>query len=97
MAKYIVVVNTPNQVATIHSSGCAYLQSYPLDYSSAASRRLPFDDGSEAVECARNAMPDNYGLCRHCLNQFTALMMGRNAPASGWDKPSPGSLPTARV
>jgi hypothetical protein len=66
MAKYIMVTNRPNQIATIHLASCAHLGSEPL-LQTASAKRVAFEDGLEALSAARNAMPKTFIFCGHCL------------------------------
>ena len=74
MPSYILVVNQPNRVATVHAVTCSYIQSHPIEGSTSSSERIGFDDGFLALGEAQKAMPQRFGLCSHCLGQYSEIV-----------------------
>ena len=62
---FIVVVNGPNRIATVHARECVHLGANPEQSSASATRRA-FDDRLRAVAFAQDAMPRNFVFCGHC-------------------------------
>ncbi len=64
---YVVIVNTPNNVATVHDSKCAHIQRHAHLETPSAHRAI-YDDGLDAILAAKNARKLNSRICGHCLH-----------------------------
>jgi hypothetical protein len=69
MLEYVIVINGPNRVATVHRMSCNSLGVSPLQQSPNA-KRESFDYALDAILAVHSAMPENYGLCGHCLKTY---------------------------
>jgi len=76
MSKYVLVVNTPNQIATVHLLSCGSLGASPLQNTGNATRK-DFEDGLDAIAAASNAMPKSFKLCSLCLCRFNDLRIAK--------------------
>jgi hypothetical protein len=65
---YVLVINQPNRIATLHEANCPHLGQHPP--TTASSERRTYDDGFSALSDAQYSMPSNYGLCGPCLRDM---------------------------
>lgn len=70
---YVVVVNRPNNVATVHQESCAHLQGAPLRQTASAERYL-VPDGLDALVVAVRSGKGHTSLCGHCLRDAAGLV-----------------------
>ena len=70
---YVVVVNTANNVATIHRDSCADLGSEPLRQTASAERLL-VPDGLDALMVAARAAKRHTSICGHCLGDVARVV-----------------------
>lgn len=78
MSRFIVVVNGPNRIATVHARECVNLGVNP-EQSSASSTRRGFDDRLRAIAFAQDAMPHNFGFCGRCQAKYRDILSALRA------------------